>query len=271
MAYKSEVHPDPERAARGRRRRRKNRHQADLGVFPAINWDHYHHYELYDMIMSARPVPMGQQAVKWRKLGRAIKETTDEVKKTLDELLGTWHGTAAVRAAESSTELAQWADTASQTAKEIGAGLVKYTDAVERAQREMPPPEFATAEQRFLEGYDVKGSGGPSTAILIRQLLDDQKPNFDKQEAAKAEAVRVMQVYGTQSQDVHDTVPRFYDAPTLPDQPPPDAPPTQGPGPGGGPRPEENPSGTLGTDDGTTAAGFADPAYGPGGFPPGQG
>src|SRR5437764_580114 len=160
--YRSELNPPSRRDVRqDQAGRARDQRFADKAAFNGINWEHYPHYRLYDMIMSAKPGEMGRQAAAWSTLATAIKQTTDGVDGTIKSLLQTWRGSAAVNAGTSATALAQWAEEASDRSARIGEGLVKYTEAVETAQHRMPPPEFASAKENFLHGYDVKGSGGP--------------------------------------------------------------------------------------------------------------
>ena len=56
---------------------------------------------------------------------------------------------------------------------------------------------------------------GPSAAILADQLLDDNQPTERQAAKAKAEAVRVMERYESESKGVHDELPHFTDAPEV--------------------------------------------------------
>lgn len=259
-----------------RRRRAANREHAEQADFHGINWDWYSHPALYDMVMKARPDQMGERAQAWAKLGNHIKDTTGEVQDVVQALLVSWRGQAAVSAASSSTRLAEWADEASHRATEVGARLVSYAEAVERAQKKMPPPEFAYSEAAFNHDDDVMTTGGPSTAVQVRQFIDDQKPDFEKARDAKAEAVRVMQAYATQAQHVHDTMPAPFDpgpSVTHPDAVVPTPPPPPPPPPPLPPQPPEDGrggSGDPGNHDGTTPEGVipttsGQPGSGPGG------
>jgi hypothetical protein len=238
---------------------------------------------------------MGHRGQRWNDLAGDIRDVTGRVSAAIGGVLQTWRGKAALGAAESNTMLTKWADDMSLRADQIGAGLVQYTAAVQRAQAAIPPPEFATAEQHFRDGFDVIGSGGPSTAILLAHLTDDMKPDFDKERSAHAEAIRVMKTYASQSEQVHNDMPAFTDAPQAPAPdsgqspaaPPPgervplwvppdtsreDRPPVGDPGSGGAAGPGGAPA------DPTTAqladpafdnAGGRQPGFGPGGFGPG--
>src|SRR5256714_1983422 len=274
--YRSEVTPPSQQDVRqSRAGRARDQRFADKAAFHGINWEHYRHYQLYDMIMSATPGEMGRQAAAWSTLATAIKQTTDGVDQTIKSLLSSWRGSAAVSAGTSATALAQWAEEASDRSARIGEGLVKYTEAVETAQHRMPPPEFASAKENFAHGYDVKASGGPSTALLLKALLSDQQPNFEKQQQSYHEAVQVMKDYAAQSQQVHDTMPWLpAERPTTPNTDstgpqlggsgsdgggPGSDPPTKPPGTPGVPG---TPGGQGGPSDGTTPEGVT--ATGPG-------
>jgi hypothetical protein len=203
-----------------------------------INWDVYQHDQLYDMIMSADLDSMSERAAAWRTLAGDIESTTGEVQRIVGDLMHDWQGMAAISAADYHTRLTQWAGDASHTATVIAAGMADYTEAVEHAQRTMPEPAFDGARHNFKAGYTVVGTGGPSTAILLRTLLHDHRVSHEKALQDKAEAVRVMTTYEERSREVHDSLPRFDATPdTLQDQPawvPPTRPPNRpGRTPGG--------------------------------------
>jgi hypothetical protein len=255
-----------------RRSRRLNRNQryGDKAAFHGINWDWYHHEQLYEFAMSADTGAMRRQASDWTELGGAIGETTSQVRAIMQGLLQSWQGSSATQAAAANENLTAWAQGASETATHIGAGLHKYTDAAEFAKANMPPPDSAG----HLKGYLADGATQPNSAVMIMSLLGDQKAADDSQRAGKAEAVRVMKEYSSESQDVHNTMPWFYDAPAQSQpvpivDPPPrdngvgsqeihDPPPGQNPPPGS---PWPNPT-EIGS---TTPSGFSPAGAGPDG------
>lgn len=250
--------------------RRRNR---EPGRFGKVNWDAYQHDQLFDMIMKANLGEMSSRANQWGKLAAKIESTTGEVQRVMERVMTAWHGTAAVSAGQANTRLMQWAGDAGNRAGKIAEGMSTYTDAVNRAQNHMPNPAFDSAERNFREGYTVTGTGGPSTAILLKQLLSDGMVSHEQARARKAEAVQVMETYESQSKDVHDTMPHFTDTP----------PTTNGDGePGGTPTPDQDYEGSgrpvpplppttpvPSTDPGgsTTAAGYVDPRLATAGQP----
>jgi uncharacterized protein YukE len=268
-----------DREAKGRKVRIQNR---EFERFGQVNWDAYQHDQMYDMIWRADLGEMSARAEKWSRLAGRIEATTSEVQRVVEQVMGAWRGQAAVRSAESNTRLMRWAGEASQTAGKIAEGMATYTEAVARAQKHMPEPGFATAERNFREGYTVTSTGGPSTAILLKELLSDGMVSHEEARSRKAEAVRVMSGYETESRGVHDTMPHFTPArPTTKEPPaetwstPPD--PVRDPTPNhpGNPPHETGavappPGVGVGGNASTVAAGFADPVMGgPGG--PGSG
>jgi uncharacterized protein YukE len=259
------------------RRRARNQRFADKAAFHGIRWDYHSHEELYRWIHSAKPSVMGERASQWKDLGGKIKATTDEVQATVVGLRGSWRGSAADRAEQSNAALARWADQASETATQIGAGLERYTHAVEVAQHRMPPP--AHPKNTLLTSYNTNGATQPNSAAMIMSLLEDHKADDDRAKAAKAEAVQVMRQYGAESEQVHASMPWFYDAPAAPAaaQPDPTAPKSadrplppdpHGNGPGqesARPLPQPNPN-----DSGTTASSFSPAGVSPGDHGPGS-
>jgi hypothetical protein len=263
-----EAHGWSDRALRKRdKTREKKRRNREPGRFGKVNWDAYQHDQLYDMIMRANVGDMSSRASQWNTLAGKIEATTGEVQRVMERVLGAWHGQAAVNSAESNSRLMRWAGTASQTANQVAEGMSSYTDAVGRAQSRMPDPAFATAERNFRDGYTVTSTGGPSTAILLQQLLSDGMVSHEEARARKAEAVQVMESYEGQSKDVHDTMPHFTDATATTNQgvetwtptPQPTPEPTPNPTPPGTPpsgTPAVPPAGTGGNSS-TTASSFA--------------
>ncbi|MDQ3789155.1 MAG: PPE domain-containing protein, partial [Actinomycetota bacterium] len=211
-----EVHGWSERARKRRDAlRKKRKRNREPGRFGKVNWEAYQHDQLYDMIHRANVGEMANRAGQWSSLAAKIEATTGDVQRVMERVMAAWHGQAAVNSAASNSRLMQWAGTASQTASRIAQGMSSYAEAVDRAQSRMPEPGFATAERNFRDGYTVVGTGGPSTAILLKELLSDGMVSHEEARSRKAEAVQVMEAYEEQSKDVHDTMPHFSDpAPT---------------------------------------------------------
>ncbi|MFI7679845.1 WXG100 family type VII secretion target [Actinophytocola sp. NPDC049390] len=223
-----EVHGLSERARKRRAAlRRKRRRNREPGRFGKVNWEAYQHDQLYDMIHRANVAEMANRAGQWSTLAAKIEATTGDVQRVMERVMGAWHGQAAVSSAESSTRLMRWAGSASQTAGRIAQGMSSYAEAVDRAQSRMPKPGFASAERNFRDGYTVVGTGGPSTAVLLKELLTDGMVSHEEARSRKAEAVQVMAAYEAQSKDVHDTMPHFSDAAPTTNQSVEDGPGTQ--------------------------------------------
>lgn len=259
-----EVHgwTDKEIDAAQKRKERKRRNRK-AGYFGKINWEAYQHDQLYDMIMKANLGEMSNRAVQWNTLAGRIEATTGDVQRVMERLMGTWRGSASVSSATANSRLMQWAGDASHTATKIASGMSDYTDAVGQAQTHMPPPAFASAERNFRNGYTVAGTGGPSTAVLLKQLLSDGMVSHEEAKARKAEAVAVMEAYESQSKDVHDSMPHFNDpepTTTPPGAAPPPSPPVAPPGAPDSPPWTGTPpvSGGPQADTGTTAAAAVD-------------
>ncbi len=268
-----EVHGWSEKARKRRADlRKKRRRNREPGRFGKVNWEAYQHDQLFDMIHRANVGEMASRANQWNSLAAKIEATTADVQRVMERVMGAWHGQAAVSSAASSSRLMQWAGTASQTAGLIAQGMSSYAEAVDRAQARMPEPGFATAERNFRDGYTVVGTGGPSTAVLLKELLSDGLVSHEEARSRKAEAVQVMEAYESQSKDVHDTMPHFSDAtpttnqgvddgatgtPWQDDPAPNHNPPQTTPG-------TPSPSGAVPGNASTSASSFADPSLGGG-------
>jgi hypothetical protein len=210
--FRSDDHETTARERRKKRRVRKQR-RANLRdeAFGKINWDAYRHDQLWDMIKSAEPPKLGEQAYHWAKLAADIDTTTSDVRTLTQRLLLSWKGPSAVKAAGSVSALIGWAATAGKNARQVGDGLDAYTSAIGEAQRKMPEPVHYYAERWFREGYDVKALDGPNGAYLLDDLLDDHLPKKQEAERAKAEAVHVMEQYEAASKGVHTALPPAFD------------------------------------------------------------
>jgi uncharacterized protein YukE len=262
-----------ERRAQIARRYARNQRFANKAAFHGINWDYHSHNRLYQWIHSASPATMAAKAQEWKALGTSILATTQEIRDTMRALSGSWQGAAADRAAQSSEAFGQWATRASEITQQIGAGLDQYTHAVEVAQHRMPPPLNPGAA--FLSGHNTGGVTIPNSASVIAELMQDQQADDAQARDAKAEAVRVMKHYAAESENVHATMPWFYDAPAESPIGPPDSVEPTHPGPPdpvpSGPGPVDPPGIVPGTDIGTAPNSFSPAAPAPGGYGPDTG
>ncbi|WP_181771336.1 PPE domain-containing protein [Amycolatopsis pittospori] len=211
--YYTDKHPLSARA-RAKQRKVIRRRKANLkeGALGKINWECYEHRQLWDMIKSAQPPKLGEQAHRWGELAKGVDTATAEVRAIVQKLLLSWHGPSSAQAAESAHRLTTWASEAAQTSRHIGDGLDAYTSAITEARRKMPEPVHYTAERWFQQGYAVKALDGPNGAYMMDDLLDDKLPTKREADRAKAEAVRVMDQYEEASQGVRHGLPPMFEA-----------------------------------------------------------
>ncbi|GAA3021110.1 WXG100 family type VII secretion target [Actinokineospora globicatena] len=202
----SDDHEPTAKQCRDKEGRKRNK---ELDDFRQVNWDHYDHATLYNMVMKAEPGLLAERAGQWSDLSKRIAGTTGHVQNILQGLLGTWRGPAAKSAAESNTRLTQWAGEAAHTTDRIGEGLSNFAGAVIDAQQRMPEPVFYYAQRHFESGYDIKVDRDPSDAILLKALAEDQQPSATQHAEAKAKAVQVMKAFATESHDVRSTLPDY--------------------------------------------------------------
>jgi hypothetical protein len=267
--------PTGRERAKARRVRREKAANGREDAFGRINWDSYDHRELWDMVQSADPPKLGEQAHRWAELAKGVDTATADVHTVVQKLLLSWRGPSAAQAADSVQRLTGWAATAGENARHIGDGLDSYTSAIGEARRKMPEPVHYWAERWFQEGYAVKRLDGPEGTYMLDDLLDDKLPTKKQADDAKAEAVRVMEQYEGASHEVRHRLPPAFDAapqvsagsgdvvaPRVPVTPvvPPSPSPLPSPGPGSGGTP----------DDSTTTAGVLPGALTgsvPGGLP----
>ncbi|MEV6828694.1 PPE domain-containing protein [Amycolatopsis sp. NPDC051102] len=203
--------PTAREQAKTRRVRREKAANAREAAFGRIHWDSYDHRELWDMVQSAEPPKLGEQAHRWAELAKGVDAATGSVHALVQQLLLSWRGPSAARAADSVRQLTTWASTASENARQIGDGLDTYTAAIGEARRKMPEPVHYWAERWFREGYAVKRLDGPEGTYMLDDLLDDKLPTKKQADDAKAEAVRVMEQYESASHDVRHRLPPVFD------------------------------------------------------------
>jgi hypothetical protein len=204
--------PTAREKAKARRVRREKAVNDREAAFGKINWDSYDHRELWDMVQSADPPRLGEQAHRWAELARGVDTATGDVHTLVQKLLLSWRGPSAAQAADSVQRLTGWASTAGENARHIGDGLDTYTAAIGEARRKMPEPVHYWAERWFKEGYAVKRLDGPEGTYMLDELLDDKLPTKKQADDAKAEAVRVMEQYESASHDVRHRLPPAFDA-----------------------------------------------------------
>jgi hypothetical protein len=203
--------PTAREQAKARRVRREKAVNNREDAFGKINWDSYDHRELWDMVQSADPPRLGEQAHRWAELARGVDTATGDVHTLVQKLLLSWRGPSAAQAADSVQRLTGWASTAGENARHIGDGLDTYTSAIGEARRKIPEPVHYWAERWFKEGYAVKRLDGPEGAYMLDELLDDKLPTKKQADDAKAEAVRVMEQYESASHDVRHRLPPAFD------------------------------------------------------------
>ncbi|MBM7770594.1 uncharacterized protein YukE [Actinokineospora baliensis] len=206
----SDVHkPTAAQRREAAEHKRGRKHNKELDDLRQINWEHYDHATLYDMVMKAQPGKLAERARQWSELSKEIAGTTGQVQNILQGLLSTWRGPAAKSAGESNTRLTQWAGEAAHTTDRIGEGLSNFAEAVVGAQKHMPEPVFYYAERHFEAGYDVRVDRDPSDAVLLKNLTDDHQPNAAAHAEARAKAVQVMKTFATESHDVRAALPDY--------------------------------------------------------------
>ncbi|MFJ7214828.1 PPE domain-containing protein [Amycolatopsis sp. NPDC098790] len=280
--------PTARQRAKARRVRRAKTRNNREATFGKINWNAYEHRELWDMVQSAVPAKLGEHAAWWQEVATGVRNATEEVSALVRKLRESWQGPSADQAAASVDRLTGWATTVGENAQRVGSGLDSYTSVVSEARRRMPEPVHYWAERWFRQGYAVKRLDGPEGTYMLDQLLDDKLPTKQEADAAKAEAVRVMEQYESASHDVrHRLPPEFDTAPPvtagpggttpLPPAPPPGPPAPPGPpvppAPGGpgepGPGPHDGSGHEPGTgpDDSTSTASALPPVFTGAGVP----
>ncbi|KZB88668.1 PPE domain-containing protein [Amycolatopsis regifaucium] len=212
--YYTDKHPLSARA-RARQRKVIRRREANLkeGTLGKINWDCYEHRQLWDMIKSAEPQKLGEQAHRWGELAKGVDTATAEIRTIVQKLVMSWRGPSSAQAAESAHRLTTWASEAARNSRHVGDGLDAYTSAITEARRKMPEPVHYDAERWFRAGYAVKALDGPNGAYMMDDLLDDKLPTKREADRAKAEAVRVMEQYEHASHDVRHRLPPMFEAP----------------------------------------------------------
>lgn len=182
------------------------------------NWDHYEHETLYDQIHGKGgfflPDGAGVAGVAgaqdgWGKLAALMARARERTEAALAKAGAVWEGDTADTMRSGVTPLARWADDAHTAATASQTSTDEFVNSYSSAKNRMPEPVPVTSTANS----DFAGIPAGFTHLFGGQT--DQ----DKQEAAaqeaKAEAVRVMSGYESDSNGAQSSVGRFVPPPSV--------------------------------------------------------
>jgi hypothetical protein len=190
-------------------------HPSGLGLprrpaidIPHTNVDSFEHAELIEMIAKANPAQVHELGQMWHALGKeimafgAILERTSVISESI------WRGQAASAARARLTELVTWCQSTGEGMRNMGTTVLPVqAEAAQTAQRSMPPavPYDPAAYQNRLNS-----TSNPSEWAQIQHDAHEQAA---RHEAARTEAVRVVNTYIAALRSTNGTMPAFTPPP----------------------------------------------------------
>ena len=78
--------------------------------FAAIDWQHYSHQNMWDMIMAADPATMFEEAERANELANVMGGITTLLQAIAQNVVGAWSGATAESAATQIHQFLQWSD-----------------------------------------------------------------------------------------------------------------------------------------------------------------
>ncbi len=131
--------------------------------FDAIDWQHYPHQDMWNMIMAADPVAMFEEATKADDLATAMGDITIFLNRIAQNVVGAWSGPAAESAAAQIKRFLDWSDGTANTVTGVARLLSTYAHILNRAKLSIPVPDGSagsrTHAQHVMENYAQQSQG----------------------------------------------------------------------------------------------------------------
>ncbi|GGM40126.1 hypothetical protein GCM10012275_08850 [Longimycelium tulufanense] len=187
------------------------------------HWDGYSHRQLYDMIHGGSlctpdgsivpaaspggggPAPSGA----WKEFVTLMQNAEERTNQALSKAGAEWEGQAADAARMGITPLAQWANDAGTAGQASQAGVTEQVDSYSSAKNKMPEPVPVTSTANS----DWGGIPAGITHLVGGQT--DQDKQEQAAQNAKAEAVRVMGGYESNSSSATSRLGQFTPPPEV--------------------------------------------------------
>lgn len=171
---------------------------------PHTNVDHFEHADLIAMIAKANPAQVSELGQMWHALGKEVMAFGAMLERTAVSSESIWRGQAASAARARLAELVTWCQSTGEGMRDMGTTVLPVqAEAAQTAQLSMPPavPYDPVAYQNRLNS-----TSNPSEWV---QLQHDAHEQAARHEAARAEAVRVVNTYIAALRSINGTMPAF--------------------------------------------------------------
>ncbi len=137
--------------------------------FDAIDWQHYPHQDMWNMIMAADPVAMFEEATKADDLATAMGDITIFLNRIAQNVVGAWSGPAAESAAAQIKRFLDWSDGTANTVTGVARLLSTYAHILNRAKLSIPVPDGSAGSRTHAQHVMENHSGhSVDPAILDR-------------------------------------------------------------------------------------------------------
>jgi hypothetical protein len=125
--------------------------------FDTIDWQHYSHQDMWNMIMAADPRAMFDEATTANDLAAAMGDITIFLNRIAQNVVGAWSGPAAEAAAANIKRFLDWADGTANTVTGVAGLLSTYAHILNGARLSIPVPDgsdgSATHARQVMEHY----------------------------------------------------------------------------------------------------------------------
>ncbi|HEY0449387.1 hypothetical protein [Actinophytocola sp.] len=200
-------------AQQAEQERRRRREENDRYVNGGVNWDGYGLEPLIKMVADrANPAQLDALAGEWSRHGQSVVHASDDLRRSLSNLMQFWSGTAADSALRKVTSNVSWIQELGGTAQQMSAPIQDASGALRSAQDTMPgmPKNnwLATAGGGAAAGFAVGGPIGAAFGAAIGGLASAFGFGNSKKKM-KRKAVQTMQRYEGALLGVDQATPQF--------------------------------------------------------------
>ncbi|MBV9142945.1 MAG: hypothetical protein JO115_18870 [Pseudonocardiales bacterium] len=170
--------------------------------------DSFEHAELIAMITEANPAQVHELGQMWDALGKEVMAFSAILERTAIDSESIWRGQAASAARARLAELVTWCQSTGEGMRDMGTTVLPVqAEAVQTAQRSMPAPV------PYDPGAYQNRLNSTSNPSEWAQIQHDAHEQAARHEAARAEAVRVVNTYIAALRSTNGTMPAFTPPP----------------------------------------------------------
>ncbi|MGB6161883.1 MAG: hypothetical protein WBF75_04795 [Pseudonocardiaceae bacterium] len=181
------------------------------GPMPHTNAAAYEHPELKQMIDTSEPSQAHELGHLWNNLGNEIMEFGENLRSTATSSEAIWVGQAGNTARSALSALATWCQHTGQGVQFMGTTVRTQAEAAETAKLAMPDPVPYDPAKYQTQLNDT------SNPTEWARIIGDARAQADRQHAAHAEAIRVVETYSASLHGTNAALPAFTPPPRFGD------------------------------------------------------